>query len=150
MLRFDRESLTGFIHPQTFLGERGVELLSATGSLLVVPYADVKAVCFVRDFDFEAPSAQQLVFTNRPKAHGLWLRLTFRDGQSMEALIANNLLLIEPGGISVTPPEGVWNSQKIFVPRAALAEVQVLGVVGVPARKPAKKPEPAEQLKIFE
>jgi hypothetical protein len=150
ILRFDRESLSGFIHPQTFLAEQGIELLSAGGSLVVVPYPDVKAVCFVRDFEVETPSAQKLVFASRPKAHGLWVRLSFRDGQTMEGLIANNLLLFEPVGFSITPPEGVWNSQKIFVPRSALAEVQVLGVVGSALRQSRKKDEPREQMKFFE
>lgn len=150
VLRFDRESLEGFIHPQTFLGERGVELLSANGTLLVLPYTDVKAVCFVRDFGVETPSAQKLVFASRPKSHGLWVRLEFRDGHTMEGLIANNLLLFEPAGFSVTPPEGAWNSQKIFIPRTALTEVQVLGVVGSSLRKAPRKEEPREQLKFFE
>ncbi|MCC7496069.1 MAG: hypothetical protein IT160_00740 [Bryobacterales bacterium] len=150
VLRFDREPLSGFVNPQTFLAEHGVELLSASGSLLAVPYRDVKAVCFVRDFDADPPPPNKLVFANRPKAHGLWVRLVFRDGQQMEGLIANNLLLFEPAGISVTPPEGVWNSQKIFVPRQALSDVQVLGVVGSPLRQPRKKEKPTGQMKFFE
>ncbi len=150
VLRFDRESLSGFIHPQTFLAERGIELLSATGSLVIIPYPDVKAVCFVRDFEVQTPPPQKLVFANRPKAHGLWVRLGFRDGQTMEGLIANNLLLFEPAGLSVTPPEGAWNSQKIFVPRSALSEIQVLGVVGSSLRQGRKKEKPDEQLKFFD
>ncbi|MCX6619778.1 MAG: hypothetical protein NTY38_01600 [Acidobacteria bacterium] len=150
VLRFDRESLSGFVHPQSYLAERGIELLSANGSLVVVPYPDVKAVCFVRDFDVEQPSPQKLVFASRPKAHGLWVRLSFRDSQTMEGLIANNLLLFEPAGFSVTPPEGVWNSQKIFVPRTAVSEIEVLGVVGSSLRQARKKDEPREQLKFFE
>jgi hypothetical protein len=150
VLRFDRESLSGFLQPGSYLAAAGVELLSSAGQLTVVPYGDVKAVCFVRDFEVEAPSPQKLVFANRPKSHGLWVRLAFRDGDTMEGLLSNNLLLLEPQGFTITPPEGAWNSQRIFVPRQALTDVQVLGVVGSPLREPRKKPQPKEQLGFFE
>lgn len=150
VLRFDRESLSGFVQSPAFTGEGGVELLSATGSLLTIPFTDVKAVCFVTNFEVEAPPAHKLVFANRPKAPGLWVRMVFRDGQVMEGLVANNLLLFEPAGFSVTPPEGVWSSRKIFIPRPALTGIEVLGVVGSPLRRQRKKEQSGKQLKFFE
>jgi hypothetical protein len=50
--------------------------------------------------------------------------------------------LAEDGGVTVTPPDGRSNTQKLFVPRAALAGVEVLGwvTVGVKAAKSVKPP----------
>jgi len=63
--RFEREPVPGFVNPQTFLRAEGIELLSLSGAILVVPYADVKAACFVRDFDAAEPSPEHRVFNTR-------------------------------------------------------------------------------------
>ena len=69
------------------------------------------------------------------------MRLTFRDRDSIEGMLANNLLLVDPMGFSITPPDPTFQNQRIFVPRAALEDVQVLGVIGSSLRRrPAKKP----------
>jgi hypothetical protein len=116
-----------------------------------VPFTDTKAVCFVRDFDAGETWQKHRAFLTRPKTAGLWVRLRFRDGDSLEGLIANNLMLVETNGISVVPPDPTYQNQKIFVPREALANVEVLGVIGSSARRKAKAAgEREEQLKMFE
>jgi hypothetical protein len=149
--RFEREALSGFVNPQTYLQPAGVELLSTAGAVFVVPYVEVKAVCFVREFLPDNPSAERKAFATRPKKEGLWVRLLFRDGDSIEALIANNLLQVEAGGLTISPPDPYSNNQRMFIPRAALTDVQVLGVVNSPLRhreqKPAAKPG---QLEMFD
>ena len=150
-VRFDREALQGFVNPQDYLQDHGIELLSITGEVVTLPYEDVKAICFVRDFEPLSAWRENRAFSNRPKTEGLWLRLNFRDGDTIEGLIANNLLLLEPFGFAIAPPEAGFQNQRIFVPRMALTRVQVLGVVGRPLRRPAKpKPGEREQLKMFE
>jgi hypothetical protein len=60
-------------------------------------------------------------------------------------------MLMEPLGLMVAPPESGFQNQRVFVPRAALTHVQVLGVVGSPLRRPTKpKPAVKDQLKMFE
>lgn len=77
--------------------------------------------------------------------------MKFRDGDCMDGILANNLLLIEPQGFTLVPPDASLNNQKVFVPRAALTELQVMGVVGSPLRKPRKKAAAQQQqLKMFE
>jgi hypothetical protein len=148
--RYDREPLAGYVHPQTYLRPGGVELLTPDGSFSVIPYEEVKAVHFVRDFDATAP-VETRVFNTRPKTDGLWVRMKFRDGEVMDGILANDLLRIEPFGYTVTPPEPYSNNQRVFVPRAALAEVQVLGVVGSPLRaRRAKPPASKEQINLFD
>ena len=148
--RFDREPLSGFVNPQTYLSADGVELLTTVGTIVIVPYGDVKTVSFVRDFDQGEPRELRQ-FTTRPKMEGLWVRLRFRDEESMDGLLSNNLLQLEPYGFTVVPPDPGFHNQRIFVPKAALREVQVLGVVGSPLRKGRKpKPVPAEQISMFD
>jgi len=148
--RFEREPVPGFVNPQTFLRAEGIELLSLSGAILVVPYADVKAACFVRDFDAAEPSPEHRVFNTRPKISGVWVRMRFRDGELMDGILANNLLQLEPYGFTVVPPNPSSNNQRLFVPRAALADLQVLGVVGSPLHPRKPKPKPKEQIELFE
>jgi len=148
--RFDRETLRGFVQSPGGFGPDSFELLSPEGALQVVPYAETKAVCFVRDFDSE--ETWRGMFAARPKSAGLWVRLVFRDGDSTEGMIPNSLLLIEPFGFNIIPPDATFQNQRIFVPRVALTDVQVLGVIGSPLRrKPAKKApkEEEHQMEMF-
>jgi len=146
--RYDRETLAGHVNPAVYLQPEGVELVTTLGNTLVVPYPDVKSVAFVRDFDNDAP--ERTVFQTRPKMPGLWVSLRFRDGERLEGIIPNNLMQIDPMGITVTPPDPFGNQQRIFVPRSSLAAVEVLGVVGSPLKKRKAKPETREQIGLFE
>jgi hypothetical protein len=150
--RFDRETLAGFVQTPGGFGTEELELLSPEGAVAQVPYAEIKAVCFVRDFEDGERWRQRRAFATRPKSPGLWVRLLFRDHDSIEGVVSNNLMLLEPAGFSIVPPDPSFQNQKIFVPRAALAEVQVLSVVGSPLRRQARKtPEPAkDQISLFE
>ena len=149
--RFDRETLSGYVNPQSFLLEQGLELLSQGGSVSIVPYSEIKLVCFVRDFQQGEPRKELRLFTARPKLEGLWLRLQFRDGDAMDGMLSNNLLQLDQYGFSVVPPDPGFQNQRIFVPKAALASVQVLGVVGSPLRATRKaKPAAKEQISLFD
>jgi len=151
LARFDREPVEGFIQsPAGFEGE-AIDVLTPAGSLVRVPVSDTKAVCFVRDFDLGETWREHRFFPTRPKSAGIWVRLLFRDGDSIEGMLQNNLMLVEPAGFSIIPPDPTFQNQRMFVPRAALREVQVLGVVGSPLkRRPAKKAPGEGQLEMFE
>jgi hypothetical protein len=139
--RFHRETLAGYVNPATFQHPLGVELLSAEGQVAIIPYDEIKTVDFVREFE---------VFHTRPKMAGLWVSLRFRDGDSSEGILPNNLLQIEHHGFSVAPPDLYGNRQRVFVPRAALLAVEVLGVVGSPLKRRQAKPAPAGQIGLFD
>lgn len=150
LARFDRETLAGFVQTPGAFGADSIELLTPDGALLKIPYSETKVVCFVRDFETGETWREHRAFATRPKSPGLWVRLLFRDGDSLEGMVANNLLLIEPAGFSIVPPDPTFQNQKLFVPRAALADVQVLGVIGSPLRRRQKKVEKQEgQLEMF-
>lgn len=149
--RFDRENLYGYLSLSTCLQPTGVELLNLSGSLLLVPYEEIKAVCFVKDFEAPDPNEKRL-FTTRPKTSGLWVRMRFRDEDQIDGLLANNLALLDPYGFAVTPPDPSSNTQRMFVPKGALRELVVVAVVGSPVKPAARsKPKPAEgQISLFE
>ena len=152
--RFDRENLSGFVNPRAYLEPGGLELLDTSGNLLNVPYGEIKVVCFVKDFDTEETWRTKRAFASRPKMAGLWVRLEFRDGETLEGLLPNNLLLQETQGFHFIPPDPTFQNQKIFVPRVALTEVQVLGVIGSPLRqpraaRPSKRTGDERQLDMF-
>jgi hypothetical protein len=55
--------------------------------------------------------------------------MTFKDTEVLEALLANNLLDLNPLGYLVTPPDVYSNNLRIFIPRTALTGMEVLGVI---------------------
>jgi hypothetical protein len=150
--RFDRETLPGFVQTPAGFGLEDLELLTPEGAVLRLPYSEIKAVCFVRDFPDGERWRQHRAFATRPKSAGLWLRLRFRDHDSIEGVVANNLMLLEPAGFSIVPPDPSFQNQRIFVPRVALNEVQVLSVVGSPLRRQTRKaPErTTDQISLFD
>jgi len=150
--RFERETLAGFVQSVGDSEAGSLELLTQEGSLVQVPYQEVKAVCFVRDFDGGETWREHRSYLTRPKSAGLWLRLRFRDGDSIEGMVSNNLMQVESTGFSIVPPDPTFQNQKIFVPRAALSDVQVLGVIGSPLRRRAAKAAEKDegQLEMFD
>lgn len=147
--RYDQETLAGYIHPLAFLQSEGVELLSADGNVTLIPYSAVKLVSFVKEFDAPA-SPERLVFQTRPKTEGLWINLRFRDGASVEGIIPNDLMLLESTGFTVIPPDSSGNQQRLWVPRASLIAVEVLGVVGSPLAKRKAKAVEKTQIGLFD
>jgi hypothetical protein len=150
VIRFEREPVPGTLSLQDYVTPGGIELLSVSGSLVTVPFDEAKAVCFLRDFDDASPWKSNRAFGTRPKSAGLWIRIVFRDGDSLEGMIANDLTQIERDGITVIPPEPGASAQRIFVPRQASKSIQVLGVIGSPLRraqpKGTPKPEPGQMV----
>jgi len=148
VVRFDREVLQGFINPGTFAQTQGIELMSRDGAVTVVPYRQIKAVCFVKDWDGASVMDERREFLGRPKNAGLWIQVRYRDGDTLEGTLTNDLLAVDSTGLTFVPPEANGNTQRVFSPREALSSVAVLGVVGSPLRrrKPAAQ---AEQIQLF-
>ncbi len=142
----------GVVNPAVLFQDGNMEVLSLTGSLVNVSSGETKAVCFVKDLPTNEAWKPNRFFTVRPKMEGLWLRLKFRDEDAMDGVAPNNLLLIEPLGFQVIPPDPAFLNQRIYIPKSALVETQVLGVIGSPLRKAAaarKKAAPG-QIELFE
>ena len=135
----DRKSLRGYLNPSRLGQLDPVDLLTQDGEHQELPLAKIRSIYFVRDFDDDF-EPERKAFLSRPKLDGLWLRLRFLDGESLEGVVPNDLLSLIDNGIQITPPDFNSNSDRIFIPRSALTEVTVLGVVGIARRKPAAAP----------
>lgn len=147
-VRFDREAVAGFVDPGGFMRPDGIEVLSPAGELAVLPMAEVKALCFVRDFESFPGWRGGRLFNARPKTEGLWVRFQFRDGDQIDGILPANLLAWETHGFTIAPPDPTFQNQRIFLPRTAIAETQLLGVVG--PRRPRRPKTVEGQLEMFD
>jgi len=145
--KMGRDSISGYVSPAHFVVEGKLELLNPSGKVVLIDLGEVKSVDFVRDFTDTAATGRK-TFTSRPRTDGLWVRLKFTDNDVLEGLMANDLTLIMPEGYLITPPDTRGNTQRVFVPRSALQEMNVLAVIGRPeAHK--KTAEDVRQEKLF-
>ena len=141
----DKKLLRGYVNPGHLPGAVSLDLLTQDGEHEEIEMAEVRAVYFVRDFA-EDIEMERKSFLSRPKLNGLWVRMRFRDGEALEGVIPNDLLTFVDNGLQITPPDFNSNTDRIYVPRSALSELTVLGVVGIARRKP---PLGAQQPRLF-
>ena len=144
----DKKPLRGYLNPGQLGRTDPLDLLTPEGEHLEVPLAGVRSIYFVREFSDEfAP--ERKAFLSRPKLDGLWVKLRYKDGETQEGVVPNDLLSLLDNGLQITSPDLNSSTDRIFVPRAALSEVTVLGVVGVARRKPAAAAAAASQPRLF-
>jgi hypothetical protein len=135
VLLLNRTAVRGYLNPATLGRADEIDLLTLDGEQESVELKDVKSVYFVREFK-DPFEPERKTFLSRPKLDGLWVRLRFRDEDAMEGIVSNNLLDLLDTGVRLTPPDLHGNVLHMFIPRTALAEMKVLGVVGVARRSP--------------
>jgi hypothetical protein len=120
-----------------------LDLLDLGGRIQPIPLTDVKYAAYVRDFNTSDTVAPERLlrktFMARPRTEGLWLRLTLRDGDRIEGLAPLDLTLAdgwaEDLGVHLVPPDIRGNTQRLYVPRAAIEQMEILAVVTTPSRK---------------
>jgi len=145
--KMDRDAINGYVASSQFIIDGKLEILNTAGNVVLIDLKEVKGVYFVRDFN-DTDSFTRKTFTTRPRVEGLWVRLRFKDTEILEALMPNDLTQATAEGFFVNPPDTRSNIQRIFVPRAALAELTVLAVIGAAARK-RKAAEDVRQPVLF-
>ena len=146
--RFTGETLPGYLPLSAFVRNRSIDLLDLTGRVIPLLLSDIKHVCYVRDFNLnDTANPERLTrrtFLSKPRTEGLWLRMTFRSGDVLEGLAPIDITLtddlIHDAGLQLTPPDARSNTQRIYVPRTSLTDLQLLAVVTTPSRR---KPLPA-------
>ena len=158
---FDGALAWGYLPQAGFLQTEEIGYIAVDGRLSSRNINDIKTICYVRDFNLDDRVDPERIgrrsFPARPRGDGLWLRLTFRDGELLEGLTNFNVgfadALLEDRGIFMTPPDARANTQRLFVPRAALLSMEVLGVVMAPSRRIASTSATGEradaQTKLF-
>jgi len=145
--KMDRDSVNGFVNA-TFIAEGKVEVMNTAGKVVAIEMREIKGVYFVREFG-DSESLVRKTFTSRPRVEGLWVRLRFRDNEIIEGMMPNDLLQDGADGFSIIPPDPNSNTQRIFVPRSALMEMTVLGVIGEKAGRRGRRPEDTRQVPMF-
>jgi hypothetical protein len=133
VLLLDGAAVRGYLNAATLGRTETIDLLTPEGEHKSIALEEVKSVYFVREF-LEPFAPERKTFLSRPKLDGLWVRLRFRDDDVMEGIVSNDLLDLLDTGVQLTPPDLHGNSLRLFIPRAALEEMKVLGVVGVARR----------------
>jgi hypothetical protein len=133
--------LRGYLNPAKLGEAETADLLTPEGEHRAFAIKDVRSIYFVREFstNFEP---ERKVFLSRPKLEGLWVRLKFRDNDCIEGVVPNDLLSLLDRGVQITPPDLHGTTLRIFIPRTALSEMTVLGVVGIARRKPVAAIQP--------
>jgi hypothetical protein len=144
----DKKAQRGYLNPARLGQLDPIDLLTPDGEHMEVPLAKIRSIYFVREFsdNFEP---ERKAFLSRPKLDGLWVRLRFNDGETLEGVIPNDLLSLLENGLQITPPDLNSSTDRIFVPHSALSELTVLGVVGIARRKPAAAAAAAAQPRLF-
>jgi hypothetical protein len=146
--RFTGETLPGYLPLSAFMRNRGIELLDLSGRVIPLLLNDIKHICYVREFNLhDAVNPERLTrrtFLARPRTEGLWLRMTFRSGDVFEGLAPTDVGLLDDlindAGLHLTPPDTRSNTQRVYVPRTSITELQLLAVITAPSRR---KPLPA-------
>ena len=145
--KFSRDWVGGYAGAS--LGGEELEILDTTGKVLRMGWDQVKWVCYVRVLaSADAANPERLLhkrFSVRPRAAGLWLRMTLTDGDELEGLAENDLSLVTGGGLLLTPPDTRSNTQRIYVPRQAIQTLEVVSLIGAGR----KRPQPDDQPRLF-
>ena len=144
--RFSPGLLWGYLPASGFVQDGQLHLLDLGGRVQPLPLPDVKYVSYVRDFNTaDTANPERLLrktFLARPRTEGLWLRLTLRDGDRREGLSPLDLSLpdgwAEDLGVQLVPPDIRGNTQRLYIPRAAIEVMETVAVVTTPTRKKAE------------
>ena len=153
---FTGAPVAGYLPASGFGESENIGLMDTAGRLISLPINDIRLIAYVRDFntsDAEDPERiGRRSFQARPRGPGLWVRVTFRDGESLEGLAADDLsfidALLQDRGLFLTPPDARANTHRVFVPRSALSAFEVLGNITTATRRKAieratREPQPS-------
>lgn len=150
--------LSGFVRSRASEKDRVIDLLDLSGRVIQVALSEIKHICYVRDFNLnDTVSPERLTrrtFLARPRTEGLWLRLAFRgqttpssEPEQFEGLAPLDIALmddiLDDAGLFLIPPDVRSNTQRIYIPRSSISELQLLAVITTPSRK---KPVPGSSV----
>ena len=137
------DSVAGYLPTHGFVEAETIPLLDLEGRLFRIPLRETKFIAFVRNFDLN--EAAQLdrslrrTFLARPRGEGLWIRVTFVSGDALEGLVAAGVSLLDEmldlRGLQLTPPDTRANCQRIYVPRASILRLDMLGIVATASKR---------------
>lgn len=155
--KLSRDWLAGYLGASDFVRDGRVEMLDLEGKVVSLATEDLKWICYVRDFNSgELNNPERLLrktFAGRPRGEGLFVRARLKDGDLVEGLAANDASLVASDGVFLTPPDLRSNTQRIWIPKTALENLEVVAIIGG-AKKPkgpagVEEKAPAAQEELF-
>lgn len=147
--KLNRDWIAGYVSAENFCHQGTVELLDLSGKVILLPAADIKWLCFVRDFNSgELSNPERFLrktFAGRPRIEGIFVRLRLSDGDQIEGVATNDRSLLAADGLFLLPPDTRSNTQRLWIPSTTIAELEAVAVITTTARRkqsPASR-EPA-------
>ena len=98
------------------------------GKPVHVSVDSLKAVFFVKTFEGDSTYSETRFFNPEPRIEGLWVHVTFQDGEATEGIIHNSIGFLNEPGFLLKPPDLQSNNQAVYVLKNALSEFRVVGV----------------------
>lgn len=89
---------------------------------------NAKAVFFVTDFVGDSQHNDLQFHKRAPLAHGVWIRIEFFDGESMEGLVHNTVHFISDPGFFIRPTDPRSNNHLVYVLKKSLRDCRILGL----------------------
>jgi hypothetical protein len=127
--KLNGEILKGFLEEiPSWDGADCLTITSLTEEALQVPKAEIKALFFVKRFSGAKEHSEVRFFDTHPKIDGLWVRATFKDGEVIEGIVANNFDFFSQEGFYIKPPDPNTNNRIVYVLKSALTDLTVLAV----------------------
>ena len=93
-----------------------------------IPLSSLKALFFVKSFHGNPQYTEIKFFSVEPKIEGLWVHLTFADGERTEGIVHNSLACLTEPGFLMKPPDPNSNNQAVYVLKDSLTHFRVVGV----------------------
>jgi hypothetical protein len=147
---------------ETRSGTAVINLLDLEGRISPIPFETIRSIAYVRDFNLgdrdDPERLTRRTFLARPRSEGLWLRLTLSGTGSPEKDILEGLApldlslidaLLEDRGFFLIPPDIRSNTQRLFIPRHAFTNLQILAVITTPSKSKPSKSTPDDQPSLF-
>ena len=149
-------AVSGFVEAEN--GSTTVPLLDLEGRVATIDLKTVRWIAFVRDFNLadqtDPEHLTRRTFLARPRVEGLWVRLTLVGGSVFEGIAPLDLSfvdgLLKDRGIFLIPPDIRSNTQRIYIPRSGLIDLQILAVITTPSKtRPAQSNADNQQSPLF-
>jgi hypothetical protein len=106
--------------------------LAETGATEEVSTRNAKAVFFVKTFDGDTRHRALHFHENAPIVQGLWVRVSFQDGETIEGIISNSRDFVLEHGFFMMPTDPNGNNRLIYVLKDRLKDFNVLGMRSAP------------------
>ena len=120
---------SGIFAGGSFALPKTVNILPTTeGRVAHVTLDSLKALFFVKSFAGDPSYAETKFFNPESKLEGLWVHITFEDGETTEGVVHNGIEILNEPGFLMKPPDPQSNNNALYILKSALSKFRVVGV----------------------